>query len=305
MLYQALALLAGAMIAVMVAANGLLNAQVGLWMSLAVIHVCGLITIGAILLIRRKPVRLRAPGAPWYLYLGGVGGVLTTALNNLCFEPLGAALMLAMVIVGQLLGSSLVDHFGWFGLKRHPFRRGKLAGFGAMALGLLLMTLWQPVGAPSAQASGRMSTAVYALLALATGINLSLTTTLNASLGSRVGVFSGTLVNYLAGLAASLACLALLGSWAAPSGIGPFSLAGGVLGAVIVTLSSLVMPRISVVYSTILMFVGQIAAGMAIDAAGGLPVTPLKAAGCAVIAAGLLYNMRVDRRFGQPEISRK
>jgi len=297
MLYESLALLIGALIALMVTANGLLAAQFGLWTSTLIIHVCGLLTVGGILLVRRKPVTLRAPGAPWYLYVAGVGGVATTALNNFCFKPMGAALMLAMVVVGQLLGSCLIDHFGWFGMRRYRFQPGKLVGFSIMALGLLLMTLRQPVGLDGAQ---RLPQAVYAVLALATGVNLAFTNTFNASLGRRIGVFSGTLVNYLAGLAASLCCAAAFGQWAWPvaltGGVGPFLFIGGTLGVLAVAGTNTVFPRISVVYATVLMFVGQIVAGMIIDAVGGLAATPLKIAGCAMIPIGLLYNMRLDKK---------
>lgn len=141
MLYQGLSLLAGALIGVMVACNGWLAGHVGQWLSLIIIHVCGLVTAIVALLLRRQRFSLRAEGVPWYLYLAGVGGVYTTLVNNVCFAPLGAASMLAMVIVGQLLCSSLIDHFGWFGLQRYPFRRGKLIGFALMAAGLAVMTL--------------------------------------------------------------------------------------------------------------------------------------------------------------------
>ena len=296
MLYQSLALLIGGGVALMVTANGLLSARFGLWTGTLIIHLCGLLTVSGILLIRRKPITLRSPGAPWYLYLAGVGGVATTALNNFCFEPMGAALMLAMVVVGQLLGSCLIDHFGWFGMSRYPLRPGKLVGFGIMGLGLVLMTLWQPVGSG---AEHQLPAAVYAVLALATGVNLAFTNTFNASLGRRIGVFPGTLVNYLAGFAASFCCVALFGQWAWAPGdaghIGPFLFIGGTLGVLAVAGTNTVFPRISVVYATVLMFVGQIVAGMVIDAIGGMPVTLPKIAGCTLIPVGLLVNMRLDK----------
>ena len=297
MAYEGLALIIGAGIALMVTANGLLAAQFGLWTSTLIIHACGLVTVSGILLIKRKPVTLRAPGTPWYLYLAGVGGVITTALNNLCFEPMGAALMLAMVVVGQLLGSSLIDHFGWFGMRRYPFRLAKTVGFGIMGLGLLFMTLWQPAGSGAGHPLPR---ALYAALALATGINLAFTNTFNASLGRRVGVFSGALVNYLVGFAVSLCFVAVLGQWVWPAstaeGFRPLLFVGGALGVLAISGTNVVFPRISVVYATVLMFVGQIAAGMAVDAVGGIPATPLKILGGALIPLGLLCNTRLDKR---------
>ena len=142
MLYEGLSLFSGLMIAVMVTANGLLTARVGPWMSVTIIHAVGLLTVGAVLLARRRRFTLRSPGTPWYLYLPGVCGVLTTMLNNLCYQPLGATLMLAVCVVGQILSASFIDHFGWFDMPRRRFRPAKLAGFALMGLGLLAMTLW-------------------------------------------------------------------------------------------------------------------------------------------------------------------
>jgi transporter family-2 protein len=141
-LYEGLALFSGLMIAVMVTANGLLTARVGPWMSVMIIHVVGLLTAGAVLLARRRRFALLSPGASWYLYLPGVIGVLSTMLNNLCYQPLGAALMLAVCVVGQILSASFIDHFGWFDMPRRRFRPAKLIGFTLMGLGLLFMTLW-------------------------------------------------------------------------------------------------------------------------------------------------------------------
>lgn len=292
MLYEGLALFSGCLIAIMVTANGLLAEQAGNWVSILIIHVCGLVTVCGILLARRKRITLRAPGMPWYFYTAGVIGVWTTLLNNLCFEPLGATLMLAMCVVGQLLCSTLIDHFGWFGMRRYPFARGKLAGYAMMALGLGLMTVGNTQTIPS------LRVLFFSLLALGTGVLLAFSTTLNAALGKRVGVFPGTLVNYLMGLATSLICITLAGGWV-PLPVGaltPFLLLGGVLGVLIIAVTNVALPKVPVVYITILLFTGQVLMGIGIDAVNGTALTWGKAGGCALIAAGLLYNIRLDRR---------
>ena len=141
MRYEGLTLFSGMLIAVMVTANALLSAATGVWMSIVIIHVTGLCGVALILLLRRRRFSLRAQGTPWYFYIAGVIGVMNTLLNNLCYEPLGAALMLALCTVGQLFFSSLIDHFGWCGMRRYPFRPVKLVGFALMALGLVFMAV--------------------------------------------------------------------------------------------------------------------------------------------------------------------
>lgn len=302
MLYEGLALLSGVLIAVMVTANGLLYASVGPWMSLVIIHICGLATVGAMLIARRRRFSLRAAGVPWPMYLAGVGGVVNTLLNNLCFGPLGAAMMLAITVVGQILFSSLIDHFGWFGMTRYPFRKDKLAGFSLMALGLLAMTL--------RSANMKLTPAALALyvgLALATGLMLATTGAVNASLAKHIGVLPGTLVNYLTGLGTSLLCTLIAGAWSmsAFTGLQPFHLLGGVLGVCIVSMTSLAMGRVPVVYVTVILFVGQVLMGTGIDIMNGIPLTTGKMIGCLLIISGLICNILLEKRCNKAQFQVK
>ncbi len=292
MLYEGLALLGGALIAIMVTANGLLTAQTGPWISVVLIHVAGLVTSLIALAIRRKPVALRAPGLKWTMYLAGVGGVYSTITNNICFAPLGAALMLAMCVVGQILCSSLIDHFGWFGMTRYPFQPIKLVGFLLMAAGILAMTVFEQ----ALPVTG--TTLFFALVALSTGLMLGITNVVNTALSKRIGIFPGTLVNYITGLVTIVLLTTLLGKWqpvAIPS-LHPFMLTGGLLGVLIIAITSFAMPHIPVVYVTVILFTGQVLMGIAIDRMNGMPITWAKIIGCALIAAGLLWNMRIDRQ---------
>jgi transporter family-2 protein len=138
---------------------------------------------------------------------------------------------------------------------------------------------------------------MYAVLALATGVLLAFTTTVNAALGKRIGVFPSTLVNYITGLATTLICVLVLGRWAMPGpGLMPFLLCGGALGVVIIVITSLSLPKVPVVYVTVILFIGQVAMGMVIDAFNGTAMTVSRGLGFCLIVAGLFWNMSVDRR---------
>lgn len=141
----------------------------------------------------------------------------------------------------------------------------------------------------------------YMLLALSAGINLGITNTVNAVLGKKIGVLPGALVNYITGLLTAVLCVTVAGQWAPIPGAGltPWMLGGGVLGVIIISLTNLALPRVPVVYVTIILFTGQVLMGMLIDALGGLPVTLGKVLGLVLIAGGLLWNMRCDKRAAQ------
>jgi transporter family-2 protein len=56
------------------------------------------------------------------------------------FAPiLGVALFFVCVVAGQLLGSTLADHFGVFGLQVKPVNMMKLLGLGLVLAGAVLV----------------------------------------------------------------------------------------------------------------------------------------------------------------------
>jgi len=81
---------------------------------------------------------------PWWVLLGGVIGVVFVAGSVVVAPVLGIALFFVCVVAGQLLGATLVDHTGAFGVATKPIDAMKLVG--------ILLVL---VGATLVQHSGR------------------------------------------------------------------------------------------------------------------------------------------------------
>ena len=82
-MYYLLSLITGILVAVMITVNGGLTTLYGVYSATVVIHIVGLLLIGSIILFRREKPFVR--GLPWYLYIGGVIGVATTACTNYAF----------------------------------------------------------------------------------------------------------------------------------------------------------------------------------------------------------------------------
>jgi len=53
---------------------------------------------------------------------------------------LGAATLLALVVLGQLATALMVDHFGWLGFPQHPLSFVRLAGAALLFGGVVLIT---------------------------------------------------------------------------------------------------------------------------------------------------------------------
>ena len=77
--------------------------------------------------------------APWYLYTGGLMGVIfVTAVIVLILE-IGALKVLAAAMVGQLLISALIDHYGWLWVPVTPISMSRIIGIGCLLAGLYLV----------------------------------------------------------------------------------------------------------------------------------------------------------------------
>ena len=103
----------------------------------------GLIATGALTwaVTSEWPTREMVRAAPWYAWIAG--GLLGTAYltGNILLAPkLGAGALVGLVVVGQLLFSVLLDHFGWIGFKEHPAGIARLIGCGLMIAGVFLIS---------------------------------------------------------------------------------------------------------------------------------------------------------------------
>lgn len=139
-MYNILALFIGAIISIMLSFNGTLESNVGSTYSVVIIHAVGLITI-LIVAAAKKEKFIIKESIPFYLYLGGIFGVMLTLVNVITIGSIGVALTTALAVFGQLVFSSLVDHFGLFGLDKYKFNPKKLIGFMIVLIGLVIMTI--------------------------------------------------------------------------------------------------------------------------------------------------------------------
>lgn len=139
-MYNILALLIGALISIMVSFNSGLEGYVGSTYSVVIIHTIGLIAILIVAAIKKEKIVIKE-AIPFYLFLGGIFGVMLTLVNVITIGSIGVALTTALAVFGQLVFSSLVDHFGLFGLTKYEFNPKKLVGLLIVFVGLVIMTM--------------------------------------------------------------------------------------------------------------------------------------------------------------------
>lgn len=142
---------------------------------------------------------------------------------------------------------------------------------------------------------------IYIIIAVASGISNLVARNINSILAEKIGLLEGTFFNYVTGLFLSLIFFLLSGEFLNFSfdlfkNLPLHAYLGGLVGVLVVALSNIVTPKISALYFTLIMFLGQLFTGMAIDyfTSGILSIGKL-AGGCLVIL-GLGYNLYIDKK---------
>ena len=77
--------------------------------------------------------------APWWMWTGGFFGATFILMAVVATPVLGAALMLASSIVGQLAAALVIDHYGLFGATVMPISPTRIVGVVFLALGVILI----------------------------------------------------------------------------------------------------------------------------------------------------------------------
>ena len=287
-MYGGMAALYGCLLSLMNACNARLSALYGDYSAAVMIHAVGLVVL--------IPFALSAWGRPqgkakWYQYSGGLIGIVTLVFVNIGVNGVGVTGNLVLMLLGQVTASALVDHFALLGAKRNPFNSRKGIAIMVMAVGCLAMLIL------SGERWGASLAA--ALLSFLSGWSMVLSRMANASLAKTSGTGFSTLMNYVTGLTGSLLLFLWLGSpmlKAFPVPGASFVIyLGGALGALGIFLCNVVTPRLPALQMSLIVFVGQIFCGMALDALFGQFALGTLVGGL-LVAAGMVLNARADRR---------
>ena len=135
---QTSAMAIGILISFMLLANGALQTAFGPALSMLILHATGTLVVIALLLIKRASFE-RKERIPPYLFSSGALGVVLVFLNNTTVASIGLTLTIGLGVIGQLILSSLVDHYGLFGLERRSTNPKKIAGLLLILAGVAVM----------------------------------------------------------------------------------------------------------------------------------------------------------------------
>ncbi|MBU3144274.1 DMT family transporter [Clostridium sp. CF012] len=142
---------------------------------------------------------------------------------------------------------------------------------------------------------------LYIILAVFCGCITIISMIINSHLAKKIGTLQGTLINYIVGLSTTILLMIIVKSnfnlpYSSFTKIPWWALLGGLLGVVVVASSNIVLPKIPTIYTTLLIFIGQLFTGILIDYFRVGFISKGKIIGGLLILLGLLYNSNVDKK---------
>ena len=181
-----LATLCGIIVTTMNVFNGQLSDYTGVYLSTVIIHLVGLVTFLIIMKIKNKKVCFEKQ-IPLYMYCGGCIGVLTVIFNVFAIGKIGASLMTALGLLGQMMTSLLLENKGWLSTSIRKLNKGKIIG--------LVSCLFRN------RSDVIMISIIFSILS---GVTIVLSRSVNGMLSKKMGAYQGTFYNYFTGFMTSL-----------------------------------------------------------------------------------------------------
>jgi transporter family-2 protein len=139
-----LAVCAGLSFVFQQAVNANLRAEIGSpWWAGFVSYLGGTIAMLVVAVLMREPwpsvqAIQRSHAMSW---TGGVFGAIYIAISILLIPRLGAAMVIALIVAGQMIGALAFDHFGILGVPVHSANASRLLGAVLLVAGVVLIRL--------------------------------------------------------------------------------------------------------------------------------------------------------------------
>lgn len=85
------------------------------------------------------PSASEASATSWWMWTGGILGAMYVAAASILVARLGSAVLFALIILGQLVTSVVMDHFGVLGLDRQEISAPRALGVVLLVGGVVLI----------------------------------------------------------------------------------------------------------------------------------------------------------------------
>ncbi|MCH5464973.1 DMT family transporter [Levilactobacillus tujiorum] len=240
---------------------------------------------------------------PWWLWIGGLLGVIFLTANILLFPHIGAVQTAIMPILGQVVMGAIIDNFGWFHADRQPLTLTKFVGLLLALAGILITVALPGLLHKRHQLATEKSTGnpfIWRLIGVFTGALGATQTTINGRLGLALhSAIHAAFISFLIGTLGLLVIVLIVNHGLTEirraTGHGkPWWLwIGGLLGAIFVLGNAYLAPILGTGQTVVFALLGQITGGLLVDQFGLLgaqrkPVAGIQLLGLAVLIVGVM-----------------
>lgn len=117
--------------------SSMISQRMGVLESVFIVHLGGaIVALVPLLLLGSKFNQWR--NLPWYVFGAGAFGLVVIFAMSYMIPRIGVAPALILLLAGQLLMGSVLDHFGWLGAVQRPFELPRLLGLAVVLAGVWL-----------------------------------------------------------------------------------------------------------------------------------------------------------------------
>jgi transporter family-2 protein len=127
----------GLVLSLMIYFNGQLSSVTSTYISNVIYHGIGVLFFGGVLMII-KSQKNHTP-FKWHYMIPGIMGSLTIILNNYVVGKIGVTLMIAFTLLGQVVTSLIIDHYGLLDKPVSKTHLKQWIGVAVMSFGLWIM----------------------------------------------------------------------------------------------------------------------------------------------------------------------
>lgn len=119
--------------------SSMIGQQLGVLESIFIIHIGGAIFSAIPLLLAQGGKLAQWQSVPWYALGAGVLGLVVIGAINYTIPRSGATTTVILVVIGQIIISLLIDHFGLFGTQVRQVDLTRLLGIAIVFVGVWLV----------------------------------------------------------------------------------------------------------------------------------------------------------------------
>lgn len=116
----------------------IIGQRLGMLESVFIIHLGGLIAAAALLALGKGGNIGQWQNVPWYALAAGSLGVILISAQVFIIPSIGVAATITLIIAGQLIMATAIDHFGFFEIETRTFNWERTSGLLIVLLGVWL-----------------------------------------------------------------------------------------------------------------------------------------------------------------------